>query len=621
MADEFVQVVKFKVDDSELVGAIERMRKAFGEGVGGLAKNPAENLEKGIKKAGKEAQKTAKEAENIGKATKKATAETKQLTGAFEKMTGAVKGLVAAYAGFRGISALVGFGKGSIDAFSAQKRAELQLDTVLRNRGMGFASGYIKNAASEILQRTTIGDESMIAGAAELATYVKDPKQLKRMMALLADYSMGMTGGAELSPEAMTNLANGLGKAFDGTYETMRKKGFDTSELETISNALKLKEDLEKGNIARDKKTGELKLGNDDKELLKWLRENRGKNIEDLKITALENAMKDWKGLADEFANTDEGKIQQLKNTVGDMREEIGRQLLPVVADLAERMRENLPTLNALFVGMKDVLVTMMTTIKRNWGTLTAFVQGVTSFLTVIAKHLPELVAFAGTMKVVGALMPVLSGGLTAIKTAATSLVAGNALGLVAGGLMALVATTLTLREKLMEERKDERLAAGNRRVAKINEIRNTKWKDQAHGEHKLESEKEMLQKEIVDYARVHDGAVPQEWLDAYQTNFDGSKREGTLRYRIGNKWAAVRGEKTASPKVGADFEKNYAEAMRAVEKSTKGGTTINNIAYTNNIEVNEDELGKRVRENLRTLLTSSLTFEMRSETARAMAL
>ena len=37
MADEFVQVVKFKVDDSELVGAIERMRKAFGDRLDGLS--------------------------------------------------------------------------------------------------------------------------------------------------------------------------------------------------------------------------------------------------------------------------------------------------------------------------------------------------------------------------------------------------------------------------------------------------------------------------------------------------------------------------------------------------------------------------------------------------------
>lgn len=629
MADEFVQVVKFKVDDSELVGAIERMRKAFGEGVGGLAKNPAENLEKGIKKAGKEAQKTAKEAENIGKATKKATAETKQLTGAFEKMTGAVKGLVAAYAGFRGISALVGFGKGSIDAFSAQKRAELQLDTVLRNRGMGFASGYIKNAASEIQQRTTIGDESMIAGAAELATYVKDPKQLKRMMALLADYSMGMTGGAELSPEAMTNLATGLGKAFDGTYEAMRKKGFDTSELETISNALKLKEDLEKGNIARDKKTGELKLGNDDKELLKWLRENRGKNIEDLKITALENAMKDWKGLADEFANTDEGKIQQLKNTVGDMREEIGRQLLPVVADLAEHLRENLPTLQSLFEGMKEVILAMMKAVKENFNSLVSFVKGIAWFLTVISSNLPEIVSFVATMKTASAVFPLLAGGMNSLKIAANGLLASNALALVAAGIVALGVTAYQTYKTQMAEFSDNRRQAGDKALkewqAAEQELANAGGKSEYERRglyQDAQAKKEAFKDIVRDYAEANGGVAYAEWGKAlnesvYMKNSANGGYGGKIRFI-----RTSPDKKSASdPFSNVNFEAAYAEAMRAVEKSTKGGTTINNIAYTNNIEVNEDELGKRVRENLRTLLTSSLTFEMRSETARAMAL
>lgn len=623
MADEnsFVQEVKFKVDDSELRAAINMMRNAFGNGVDAKITG---GLEKGLKKAGKEAKNVAKETDKIAKSTKNAKKETDALTKSFDKMTGAVKGLVAAYAGFKGVSALVGFGQGSIAAFSAQKRAELQLDTVLKNRGLGFASGYIKNAASEIQQRTTIGDESMIAGAAELATYVKDPKQLKRMMGLLADYSMGMTGGAELSPESLTNLATGLGKAFDGSYEAMRKKGFDTSELEMITNALKLKEDLEKGNIKTDKNTGELKLSNDDKELLKWLKENRGKNIEDLKITALENAMKDWKGLADEFANTDEGRIQQLKNTIGDMREEIGRQLLPVVAELAGKLRENLPTLNALFNGMKNVLVSIMTSIKQHWGVLTGFVNTITGLLTVIAKYLPEIVAFAGTMKVVGALMPVLSGGLTAIKVAATSLVAGNALGLVAGGLMALVATTLTLRQKLMEERKDERLAAGNKTVEEIQKIKSTKWRDKGYEQGKALEQHKKLEEQIVAYARVHDGAVPQEWLDAYKsylTDYEGKKAEGTLKYRVGNKWQAVRGEKSSGPSLGVNFESEYKKAMEAVEKETKGATTINNINYTNNITTDSDLMAKMVKENLRTLLTSQLTFVSRSETARALAL
>ena len=53
MAEEFVQPIKLKVDDSELVAAVKRFREAFGGGVAGVGgNNPASGLEKGMQKAG-----------------------------------------------------------------------------------------------------------------------------------------------------------------------------------------------------------------------------------------------------------------------------------------------------------------------------------------------------------------------------------------------------------------------------------------------------------------------------------------------------------------------------------------------------------------------------------------
>ena len=622
MADEnsFVQQIKFKVDDSDLVAAIEFMKKELG--VVNVA--VGQKLTSNIEKVGVEAQKTANDVgkigQNFGKVdneakkaakdtkkqadeTKKAKAETDKLQGAWGKVAGAVKGAVAAYVGFQGISKLVGFGQGSIAAFSAQKRQELMLDNVLKNNGMGWASGGIKNAASEIQKRTTIGDEAMIAGAAELSTYVKDPEQLKRMMNLLADYSMGMTGGAEMSPEAMTNLATGLGKAFDGTYENLREKGFDTSELESLNE-----------------------------------REKNGETIADaMKISALEKSLKDWKGLADEFAKTDEGKIQQLKNTIGDMREEIGRQLLPVVAKLADNIKKNLPTLKNLFESLGNVFKSLVNAITDNMGALKNMADWISALLNVIGEHLTEIVAFGAGMKVLGAAIPLVSGGISGLSVALKGLVVGNPLGAAAAGIAALVGVTLAVSKHLRKSREDKRYAAAEDAVGEVNRWVNFKAKagSEGYAQKNLDNARESLKNKIVDYAKMHGGAVPQEWLDALTIGRNGTKYNvNEFGFRQGNKYTHIYGTgstgKVIDPKTGKEFDPSVytydpnaltKKLMDDVKKDTKGDTNITNIKYTNEITTDSDLMAKSIKENLRMLLTSNLSMITRSEGAKALAL
>lgn len=636
MAEEFVQVVKLKVDDSELRAAIDFMKKELGT-VGvtigskitsatDQAATGAEKIGKGFSKADKEAKKTAKDAKDIAKGTKEAKKETDGLAKSFKGMAGAVKSLVAAYAGFKGVSALIGFGKGSIDAFTAQKRAELQLDTVLKNRGAGYASGYIKGEASRIQQRTTIGDESMIAGAAELATYVKDPRSLKRMMNLLADYSMGMTGGAELSPEALTNLATGLGKAFDGSYDAMRKKGFDTSELETIENALKLQDDLAKGNIKTDKKTGELKLSSDDKELLKWLKEHKGQNIEELKITALENALEDWKGLAEEFANTDEGKLQQLKNTIGDMREEVGRKLLPVVGKLANELKANLPTLEQIFDNLRDALVSIIEAVRDNLENIRDFAKVISELVSFIADHIQSIVAFSVALKAIKVFAPGASTGL----------------GLVAAGIIGLAAAAIETSKKLRKARQDRRYGEAQEAVDNYVGMKNRIIRLKKQGktfdpltgqsvsqmEASLEGLRQKAGNAIRDYAKneVENGqyaGVDQEWLDSLGV------KPGGMYFKMGGRKINIYGKDANGEVTGlADWRKREQEFFGRYEDykneemlKAKGNTTNNYVKVTNNITTDSDLVAKAIKENLRTLLTSQLNFTSRTSAAKALAI
>lgn len=293
---------------------------------------------------------TTKATNELNKAAQNATPGIEKMSGGLSRLAGALKSVAASYVGIQGIRKVWDFGNESIDLYNLQLRQERQLQTVLSNKGLGDEFEGIKRHAANIQGRTIYGDEAMIAGAGELATYVQSGESMKRMMDLLANYAAGMTGGGEVTPQQMVDLATGLGKAFDGTYDAMRKKGFDVSGLQKITRAIELQEQMAKGE-------GPKKLSSDDREALQFLRDNKGKSIEDLKIEALEEALADWKGLSETFAQTDEGKIIQIKNAIGDMKEDLGKTLLPVVANIMGKVKDNLPKIQNMMESVGNAFI------------------------------------------------------------------------------------------------------------------------------------------------------------------------------------------------------------------------------------------------------------------------
>lgn len=297
----------------------------------------------------------------LNKAAQNAEPSLNKMSGGLTRLAGALKSVAASYIGLQGISRLWSFGNQSIDLYNQQLRQERQLQTVLKNKGMGdYEFNAVKQHAANIQGRTIYGDEAMIAGAGELATYVKSTSSMTKMMDLLADYAAGMTGGGEVSPQQMVDLATGLGKAFDGSYEAFRKKGFDTSGLEKIARATELREQMAKGE-------GPKKLSADDREALAFLNSHKGESLEDLKIEAIREALADWAGLSETFAQTDEGKIIQIKNAIGDMKEDLGKRLLPVVANIMSKVQDNLPKIQRMmdalgnaFISIGDMLTSHM---------------------------------------------------------------------------------------------------------------------------------------------------------------------------------------------------------------------------------------------------------------------
>ena len=196
-------------------------------------------------------------------------------------------------------------GSKMIDMYEDQAQAALKLEKVYKSN-MGAskqAAQATLEYASALQKQGVIGDEVTIAGAAVLAQYSDTPEAINAILPAMDNY-LAKTKGVNATQEDAEAAAKIFGKALNGNYTTLERNGIVLTDnqkkmLETASAE-------EKAAILADivaKKTGNMNS---------------------------------------ELANTDSGKIQQAKNELGDMGEEIGAVLLPAVADLVTWFRDNL---------------------------------------------------------------------------------------------------------------------------------------------------------------------------------------------------------------------------------------------------------------------------------------
>lgn len=214
------------------------------------------------------------------------------------------------------------------DDASTQNNGETQLNTVLKN--MGAAEGAmdsLKNKASELQNSSMYGDDAFLGGAAEFATYMSDDKAISVMMDTLANYAAGMSGGGEVGYTEMVDYATGLGKIMTGSYDAMTKKGFEFTDQqkEMIENG----DDMQKAMV----------------------------------ISEVVN--ESWAGLAANMANTPAGKITQLKNAFGDMRENLISALYPVIMTIVNAVQQHMPQIERLINSLAKPISVIINLIMR----------------------------------------------------------------------------------------------------------------------------------------------------------------------------------------------------------------------------------------------------------------
>jgi len=208
--------------------------------------------------------------------------------------TMSVYGVAGIYAGSR-----------LIEMSNKQAQAEQKLTEIYKSR-MGVGAKAVQSTlqlASAQQKAGVVGDEVQIAAAQQLATYAKYPGTVNTMLPALNNLLVqqkGMNG----TQEDAVGLANLFGKAMMGQTGALKRAGISFTKAQ--------------------------------EEVLKY-------GTEEEKAAMIAEVVQQNVGnMNAEFAKTDAGKIQQAKNTLGDMGEEIGAVLLPAVADLATWISNNL---------------------------------------------------------------------------------------------------------------------------------------------------------------------------------------------------------------------------------------------------------------------------------------
>lgn len=205
-------------------------------------------------------------------------------------------------------------GKKLIESSQKQAQAEQKLAEIYKTR-MGADRKAVKSTlelASAQQKLGVVGDEVALSFAQQMATYSKSPATVNKLIPAFENLLVQQKGLNGTQEDAV-GLANMFGKAMMGQAGALKRAGISFTDAQ--AEVLKFGTEEEKASM-----------------LAEVITQNVGH-------------------MNKEFAKTDAGKIQQAKNALGDMGEEIGAVLLPAVADLVKWLQDNIMPKMEEFIG------------------------------------------------------------------------------------------------------------------------------------------------------------------------------------------------------------------------------------------------------------------------------
>ena len=186
-------------------------------------------------------------------------------------------------------------------AYAVQQQAETQLATVMRERMSATESDVqaIKDLCSAQQELGVIGDEVQLAGAKELAAFVSQRATLEALIPVMNNYVAQHAGLKATASDAST-AATILGKAMTGNVKAFKGMGITLSDAQ--KKILEVGTESQKASVLVEIFTA--KYGEANKEL----------------------------------AKTSSGKLKQVENTLGDIKETLGgyvQGIAPAISILA----------------------------------------------------------------------------------------------------------------------------------------------------------------------------------------------------------------------------------------------------------------------------------------------
>ena len=272
-----------------------------------------------------------------------------------------------------------------IDSYEKQALAEQKLIATYKNR-MGASKAAAQSTmelASALQKQGVIGDEVALSGAQALATYAKYPSTINTILPAMNNW-LAAEKGMSATQEDAEAKAKILGKALNGNVGALGRLGIKLTEAQ--------------------------------QEILKT-------GTEEQKAAVITDALnKKFGGMNQELANTDSGAIQQAKMTLGDMGEEIGKVLLPAVADLAtwigNKLLPKIQTLISWFQQHPKV------------ATFALALAGITAVLGPVIMILGSLVSMiGGVISIAAVLGPVIGAVAAPVLAVVAAIAAAIAIG------------------------------------------------------------------------------------------------------------------------------------------------------------------------------------------------
>lgn len=337
--------------------------------------------------------------------------DTNEAAAAYEELTGVVDGntLGNAFA-LDAAGAIITYDEFVSRASGGQIILDVQADTTQTMS----AFDAIAAKASEIQGRGVYGDEIMLAGAAELATYFSDTEAIMSMMDTLSNYAMGMSAtegrGLDLDSAAMVQYATNLGKVMTGTYTAMSQKGFKFTDAQKA---------IIEGTATQA-------------QVVEALGAEYLDMSADMQAAAAINSViaEAWDGLYDNMSNTPEGRILQFNHTLGDVRENLGDRLYPAALHFVDVFTQRLPQIEGVLTWFTDGLSTLIaaltwiaalgldvaTVFADNWSWIGPIVMGVAGAYIVLHG---AILAYNAVQAISNGIQAI-SAAHTAWKTAAT---------------------------------------------------------------------------------------------------------------------------------------------------------------------------------------------------------